>query len=134
MSDTESQRSRGMIVLFVCRGNASRSQMAEAIFKHLAKGKFEALSAGLKPAERISSKAKAVLKEIGIEWNGKPKALTREMIERADLIVAMCEGDFPKEKTIYWDVEDPMGKDLEFYRAVRDEIYSRVKELLNSLG
>jgi len=108
--------------------------MAEAIFKHLAKGKFEALSAGLKPAERISSKAKAVLKEIGIEWNGKPKALTREMIERADLIVAMCEGDFPKEKTIYWDVEDPMGKDLELYRAVRDEIYSRVKELLNSLG
>ncbi len=127
------KKSKVMKVLFVCRGNASRSQMAEAIFNHLARGKFEALSAGLKPADRVSSKAKAVLKEIGIEWDGRPKALTREMIENADIVVAMCKGDFPMEKTIYWDVEDPMGKDLEFYRAVRDEIYRRVKELLNSL-
>ena len=119
------------MILFVCRGNASRSQMAEAIAKHLSDLEFE--SAGIKPAERISSKVKAVLKEIGIEWNGKPKPLTEEMIERADLIVAMCDGDFPKDKTIYWDIPDPMGKDLEFYRRVRDEIYRRVEELLNIL-
>ncbi len=119
-----------MIVLFVCRGNASRSQMAEAIFNSLAK-KSLAISAGISPAERISSKAKAVLKEIGIEWNGRPKALTKDMVEMADLIVAMCEGDFPKEKTVFWDVEDPMGKDIDFYRKVRDEIRRRVEELLN---
>ncbi len=122
-----------MLVLFVCRGNASRSQMAEAIFNHLAKGKAKAISAGIRPAERISSKAKEVLSEIGIEWDGKPKALTEEMIERADLIIAMCNGNFPRDKTIFWDVDDPMGKDLNFYRAVRDEIYSRVEKLLNKI-
>ena len=122
-----------MLVLFVCRGNASRSQMAEAIFNHLAKWKVKAISAGIRPAERISSKAKEVLSEIGIEWDGKPKALTEEMIERADLIIAMCNGNFPRDKTIFWDVDDPMGKDLNFYRAVRDEIYSRVEKLLNKI-
>jgi len=120
------------MIVFVCRGNASRSQMAEAIARHLSNLKFE--SAGIEPAERISSKAKAVLKEIGIDWNGKPKPLTREMIENADLIVAMCEGNFPKDKTIYWDIPDPMGKDLKFYRKVRDIIYEKVEELLNILN
>lgn len=121
------------MILFVCRGNASRSQIAEAILKNLRKD-LEVESAGIEPAERISEKVKIVLREIGIEWNGKPKALTKEMIERADLIVAMCEGDFPEDKTIYWIIPDPKGKDLNFYRMVRDEIYRRIEELLNILN
>ncbi len=56
-----------MKVLFVCVGNSARSQMAEALFNRLAPKNFAAMSAGTQPAEKVSSEAVQVMKEIGID-------------------------------------------------------------------
>jgi arsenate reductase len=127
-----------MNVLFVCVGNACRSQIAKAWFNALAKN-ARAESAGTKPAERVSSKAVEVMREVGIDISKeKPKKLTEEMVRQADLIVTMgCEVEcpfLPKEKTITWNVEDPLGKGIEKYREVRDRIRELVEKLIAELN
>ena len=77
-------------VLFVCVGNAGRSQMAEAFFNHLASGKDKAMSAGTKPASAVDPRTIDVMREVGIDISGnKPKALTMEMLEQADRVITM---------------------------------------------
>jgi protein-tyrosine-phosphatase len=65
----------------------------------------------------------------------KPKLLTQEMANKADLIVTMgcgaaelCPGPFFKD-TVDWVLEDPKGKSIDKVREIRDEIERRVKEL-----
>ena len=77
-------------VLFVCVGNSGRSQMAEAFFNQLANGKARAISAGTKPAANVEPTVVKVMKEVGIDVSGnKPKPLTPEMIDQANLVVTM---------------------------------------------
>ena len=77
-------------VLFVCVGNAGRSQMAEAFFNHLAGGKAKALSAGTNPANVIDPKVVQVMKEVNIDISGnRPKKLTVEMLSQADKVITM---------------------------------------------
>lgn len=79
-----------MTSLFMCVGNSARSQMVEALFSCFAPENFRVQSAGIKPAEKVSSKAIAAMKEIGIDISiQKPKLLTREMVEKAEKIITM---------------------------------------------
>ncbi|MBI5252871.1 MAG: arsenate reductase ArsC [Euryarchaeota archaeon] len=127
-----------MKVLFVCVGNSARSQMAEAIFNKIA-GKKEAQSAGTQPADKVSSKAIAVMREIGIDISmRKPKLLTREMVEKTEKIITMgCldSASCPlflledKSKLEDWKIEDPRDKPIEKVREIRDEIKRRVEGL-----
>ena len=72
-------------VLFVCVHNAGRSQMAEAYFNHMAKGKAIAISAGTRPAAHKDSGVVEAMNEIGIDIrNQRPKHLTFAMFEDAD--------------------------------------------------
>ncbi len=74
--------------------------------------------------------------------NNNPKTLTREMIERASLVITMgcsIEEACPKpilaqmqKKLIEWHLEDPRGKPLEEVRKIRDEIESKVRDLSTS--
>jgi arsenate reductase len=126
-------------VLFVCVENAGRSQMAEAFAKKYGKDKIEAFSAGNKPAEKVNPLVVEVMKEKGIDIStNKPKLLTYQMAQDADLIVTMgcneqgiCPGPFFKP-TVDWKLEDPKGKPIEKVRDIRDEIERRVKTLLLS--
>lgn len=131
-----------MRVLFVCVGNSARSQMAEALFNKIA-GKKEAQSAGTEPAEKVSPKAIAAMREIGININmQKPKLLTREMVEKAEKIITMgCldSASCPlflledKSKIEDWNLEDPRGKPIEKVREIRDEIKRRVEKLAGEI-
>ena len=128
-------------VLFVCVHNSGRSQMAEAFFNQLAKGKAQALSAGTQPADKVNPLVVEAMKEIGIDISGnKPKALTIEMVEKADRMITMgcgaeagavCPASFIETED--WALEDPKGKSLEQVRKIRDEIKGRVDTLLNKL-
>jgi arsenate reductase len=126
-------------VLFVCVENAGRSQMAEAFAKKYGKDKIEAFSAGNKPAEKVNPLVVEVMKEKGIDIStNKPKLLTYQMAQDADLLVTMgcneqgiCPGPFFKP-TVDWKLEDPKGKPIEKVRDIRDEIERRVKTLLLS--
>ena len=127
-------------VLFVCVGNAGRSQMAEAFFNHLANGRARAISAGTKPAEAVDSRAIDVMREAGIDISAaRPRALTMEMLEQADRVVTMgcgAEGVCPASfvETEDWQLEDPKGKPLDEVRRIRDEIRARVQRLLETMA
>ena len=126
-------------VLFVCVGNSGRSQMAEAFFNHLAKGKTKALSAGTEPASVVDPTAVKVMKEVGIDISGnKPKPLTPEMIDQANLVITMgcgAEAACPASwiETRDWGLEDPKDKPIEKVRQIRDEIKARVINLLQEI-
>jgi len=81
-----------------------------------------------------------VLKERGIDISeNKPRLLTFQMAQEADLIVTMgcndqgiCPGPFFKS-TIDWRLEDPKGKPIEKVREIRDDIEKRVQKLIKEL-
>jgi len=126
-------------VLFLCVQNAARSQMAEGSFNALAKGKAVAKSAGDKPADRVNPLATQAMKEVGIDISkNKPKKVTAEMVEEADVVVLMgCPENAcpitPKD-VVDWQIEDPEGKSIEKVREIRDEIMRKVEALLADLS
>ena len=126
-------------VLFVCVHNAGRSQMAEAFFNHMARGKATAISAGTKPAAHKDKGVVEAMREVGIDIrHQKPKLLTLEMVERADRMVTMgcgvektCPASFvPTED---WELDDPEGRSPDEIRKIRNEIKTRVEVLINEL-
>ena len=126
-------------VLFVCVGNAGRSQMAEAFFNQLAGEKARAVSAGTKPVGAVDPRTVEVMREVGLDISAaKPKALTMEMLEQADRVITMgcgVEGVCPASfvETEDWQLEDPKGKPIEEVRRIRDEIRARLLKLLDRL-
>jgi arsenate reductase len=119
-------------VLFVCVHNAGRSQMAQALFERRG---GEGRSAGSQPAEEIHEAVIEALEEIDIDISGrKPKGLTHEDVEWADLVVTMGCGDacpvLPGTHYVDWNLPDPVGLCLEEVRELRDVIDARVAELL----
>jgi arsenate reductase len=126
-------------VLFVCRQNAGRSQMSQALFERAAVGRHTAASAGTTPADRIHPEVVAVMREIGIDLApGRPTLLTRDLAERADLVVTMGCGDacpyIPGKRYLDWDLPDPAGRPVEDVRALRDDIDRRVQALAAELS
>jgi protein-tyrosine-phosphatase len=126
-------------VLFVCVGNAGRSQMAEAFFNHLAEGKARATSAGTNPTSEVSPTVIQAMKEVDIDISSnRPKKLTLEMLDKADKVITMgcgaenvCPATFVETED--WELEDPEGKPIEEIRRVRDEIKERVISLLREV-
>ena len=111
--------------------------MAEAFTNLYGKGRVTASSAGIKLAEKVNPKVIEAMKEKGLDISkNRPKMLTPEMSEEADLIVTMgcstadlCPGPFIKT-TLDWGLEDPKDKPIEKVREIRDQIERRVKTLL----
>ena len=124
--------------LFVCLHNAGRSQMSAALFERAAAGRHRALSAGTTPAERVHPEVVEVMRELGVDLAGRtPQPLTRELAERADVVVTMGCGDecpyIPGKRYVDWDLPDPKGRPIAEVRAVRDDIARRVDDLLAEL-
>ena len=125
-------------VLFVCRQNAGRSQMSQALFEHAAAGQHRAISAGTAPADRVHLEVVEVMRELGIDVAARtPQLLTRELAEQADIVVTMGCGDecpfIPGKRYIDWDLQDPSGQPIETVRAIRDEIEGRIETLVAEL-
>jgi arsenate reductase len=125
-------------VLFVCLQNAGRSQMSQALFERAAEGRHEAASAGTRPAERVHPEVVEVVGELGIDLDGRrPRGLTHELAEWADVVVTMGCGDecpyIPGRRYIDWELRDPAGRPVDEVRATRDEIDRRVRGLVDEL-
>jgi len=124
-------------LLFVCVENAGRSQMAEAFARR--KG-FQAESAGTHPAVSVNPAVIEAMAEKAFNFSfKKPKMLTMEMIDKADVVITMgcsVEKVCPRpmlermnKKLVDWGLEDPKGKPLPNVRRIRNEIESMVEEL-----
>lgn len=126
-------------VLFVCVHNAGRSQMAEAFFNRIAKGKAEGFSAGTQPADKVNPVAAEAMREVGIDMSRqKPKLLTFELMKDAARVITMgcgVEGVCPASfvPTEDWQLDDPAGKPIAQVRKIRDEIKARVEALIKDL-
>ncbi|MGA9147644.1 MAG: arsenate reductase ArsC [Candidatus Nanopelagicales bacterium] len=125
-------------VLFVCVHNAGRSQMAAAYLTHLSKGKVEVRSAGSAPADSVNPAVVEAMAEDGIDISAQqPKVLTTEAVEVSDVVITMGCGDvcpiFPGKRYEDWVLQDPAGQGVEAVRPIRDEIKSRITELLSEL-
>jgi len=129
----------GAHVLFVCRQNAGRSQMSQALFERAAGGRQTAASAGTRPAERVHPEVVEAMGELGIDLaDRQPRALDRTLAEQADVVVTMGCGDecpyIPDKRYVDWELQDPSGLPLEEVRAIRDEIAGRVEALVEELN
>ena len=124
-------------VLFVCVENAGRSQMAQAF---AAKYGVTAESAGTLPVSVVNPIVVKAMKEKGVDISkNRPKLLTQEMIENADLVITMgcsVESVCPapliakmQKKLVEWKLEDPKNKPIEEVRMIRDDIERRVRAL-----
>ena len=125
-------------VLFVCLHNAGRSQMSQALFERAANGRHSAVSAGTTPAEHVHPEVVEVMRELGLDLaERRPRLLTRELAEGADVVVTMGCGDqcpsIPGKRYINWELDDPKGRPVDEVRATRDEIARRVGELVAEL-
>jgi protein-tyrosine-phosphatase len=140
-SDTTSAAgSRGALasVLFVCVHNAGRSQMAAGFLAHLGGEDVEVRSAGSLPADQVNPAAVAAMAEVGIDIAAaQPKVLTTDAVVASDVVITMGCGDacpiFPGKTYLDWALDDPAGQGLEAVRPIRDEIRTRVQDLLNDL-
>jgi arsenate reductase (thioredoxin) len=125
-------------VLFVCLHNAGRSQMSRALFERAAEGRHSADSAGTTPAERVHPEVVEAMAELGVDLSNRtPQRLTRELAERADVVVTMGCGDecpyIPGKRYLDWDLPDPKGQPIEAVRGTRDAISERVRALVAEL-
>ncbi len=125
-------------VLFVCVHNAGRSQMAAGFLTHLAGDRIDVRSAGSMPGNQINPVAVEAMAEVGIDIAGEqPKKLTDDAVAASDVVITMGCGDecpyFPGKRYEDWVLTDPAGQGIETVRQVRDEIKTRIEELINSL-
>jgi arsenate reductase (thioredoxin) len=125
-------------VLFVCVHNAGRSQMAAALLDHHARGKVHVRSAGSDPTDKINPAVMAAMDEWGIDLSKEfPKPLTDEFVRAADVVITMGCGDacpiYPGKRYEDWELQDPAGQPVEVVRRIRDDIDSRVQQLLGEL-
>ena len=128
-------------VLFLCAHNAARSQMAEALLRHHAGERFEALSAGLEPTE-IHPLTLSVLREAGVDTKtlraeGLDTYLAKISVQYAIIVCEKTQAQCPKlypfaQQTLFWPFEDPAAfrgppeAMLRKFRDVRDQIEERV--------
>ena len=129
MSDTKKR------ILFVCIENSCRSQMAEGFARKYGGDKMEVFSAGSKPSGVVNPDAVLVMKEVGMDITDQSsKGFEQLPYNKFDYIVTMgCQDTcpyFPAKEKFDWQIEDPKGKDIEIFRRVRDEIGSKVRDLI----
>jgi arsenate reductase len=124
-------------VLFVCVGNACRSQMAEAFARAYGQDVLIAASAGLTPAMAVASDTVRAMAEKGIDLGGQfPKSTHHMGRSKFDLVVNMTGFALPDgigATVLEWRVPDPVSMKYEKHREVRDEIERLVMNLILKL-
>ena len=124
-------------LLFVCVENANRSQMAQAFARMFGGDAVEALSAGSAPASQVNPKAVRFMAEVGYDLGTHAPKPLLAIEGEFDAVVTMGCGDdcpwVPARRREDWRLPDPRHMDDDGYRAVRDQIAARVKQLLGEL-
>lgn len=131
-------------VLFLCTGNCCRSQMAEALLRHVGGDRFEAVSAGSHPAGYVHPLARTAMERLGVSVEGQDSKSWDVFADTAvDLVITLCDAAAAEPcpvwpgapMTVHWPHPDPValpGTDAD--RAVfADEVAARLKSKLERL-
>jgi arsenate reductase len=127
-------------VMFVCKKNSARSQMAEGFAKKMSKGEIEVVSSGLE-ASQVNPGAISAMQAIGIDIRDQiSKPLSDFRSEDFDVVISLCGCgvNLPTDWVLRevfedWQLDDP-AEQPEIFSRVRDEIQERVARLIQSLG
>lgn len=128
-------------VLFLCTGNAARSQMAEGLARAFHGEDYDVVSAGSRPAGWVHPNAIQALAEIGIDIrDAQSKSAGQFIDEQFDIVVTVCDSaaaDCPMwsgaKRLEHWPIEDPTwgeGSVAERFAKTRDDLKRRIDELL----
>lgn len=126
-------------VLFLCKENSCRSQMAEAIVNAKLGETWWAESAGTKPGEFVNPKLIETLAEIGIQYSGNPKPISTFQAMEFDLVISICESTEElcpkwlsrKSKHIYHNFTNPaLTNNIEDFRKLRDYMLVEIPRIL----
>ena len=128
-------------ILFLCTGNAARSQMAEGLAKAFYGDKIDVVSAGSRPAGFVHKNAIRALAAIGIDiGNAESKSADQFLTEPFDVVVTVCDSaakDCPRwpgaKRIEHWSVEDPSGGSYDAFVATRDDPARRIEDLVSGL-
>ncbi|WP_418969637.1 low molecular weight phosphatase family protein [Alloscardovia omnicolens] len=128
-------------ILFACRQNAGRSQIAAALAKHFIQQNnlhnVIILSAGSEPADNVHPQVVQVLAQLGLSPDSSPKQLLPEDVKRADYVITMgCSETCPFFPGVHyedWKISDPHHKSSEEVREIAQEIKARVEDLFNRI-
>jgi L-amino acid N-acyltransferase YncA/protein-tyrosine-phosphatase len=123
-------------ILFICKHNTGRSQMAEAFLRRVAGNDVEVASAGTLAADRPDPGVVAVMAEVGIDISAAlPKLLDPAVVAKADRIITMgCDVEGIPRIDADWGLPDPKGLPLERVREIRDLVYRKAGDLAKDLA
>lgn len=124
-------------VAFVCVHNSCRSQMAEGLAKKLGGDLFDSYSAGTENYPEVKPLAVEVMEEIGISMEDHYPKLITDIPKGIDIVITMgCEVECPFVPSKHeedWGLDDPSGGPIEDFRATRDLIEGKIKELIQRI-
>lgn len=128
-------------ILFLCTGNAARSQMAEGLANAFHSDAVQAVSAGSRPAGWVHPLAIRALAEIGIDIRGATSKGTNGFLDQPlDVVVTVCDSaaldcpTWPNATRIeHWPIEDPSFGGYEGFVKTREELARRIDELVTTL-
>ena len=132
-------------IIFICTGNACRSQIAEGVMRRLAGDKFDVFSAGSHPS-LVHPMSIKVMKEIGIDITSHTSdPISKFLSKNINIVVTVCDNAdkvcpvFPGEvERIHWSIKDPFKgwnshpDDLVNFRKTREDLTARIKNLIKS--
>ena len=132
-------------IIFICTGNACRSQIAEGVMRKLAGDKFDVFSAGSHPS-LVHPMSIKVMKEIGIDITSHTSdPILNFLSKNINIVVTVCDNAdkecpvFPGEvERIHWSIKDPFKgwnshpDDLVNFRKTREDLTARIKNLIKS--
>ena len=128
-------------VIFVCRKNSRRSQMAHGLLEARESSGLAVFSAGLDGAGGLAPEAITVMEEQDIDLRSQSSnALQEYQPELFSAVIVLC-GCLPELPPAWqqrplvedWDIPDPIAGDLESHRRARDLITGRIDGLLQQL-
>ena len=126
-------------IVFLCVHNAGRSQMAAGWARHLGGDSVTVLSGGSDPAKTTNPSAVAAMAATGVDiTSARPRRWSTADLEKADVVVTMGCGDtcpiLPGVAYEDWPIPDPAGLSPAAVTPIRDQIRTRVVDLLERLG
>ena len=122
-------------VLFVCKHNTGRSQMAEAFLRRFVGDEVDVASAGTIAADRPDPGVVAAMQEVDIDIaSARPKLLDPTIVANADRIITMgCDVEGVPRVDDDWGLPDPKGQPAERIREIRDLVGRKAADLANEL-